>query len=53
MKSKNLLNNKKSISNYLLKNFLFFDIEKKKNIKNDIYIKNKIIENLGENYQFY
>ena len=49
MKSKNLFNNKKSFSNYLLKNCLVVDIEKKKIIKNDIYIKNKIIENLGEN----
>ncbi|MFL2679350.1 MAG: dihydroorotase [Alphaproteobacteria bacterium] len=50
MNIKNSFNNNKKLSkNYLLKNCLLVDVKKKKIIKSDIFIKNKNIENLGEN----
>ena len=46
---KNFNNNKKSSQSYLLKNCLVIDNVKNKILKNDIYIKNRVIEDIDKN----
>ena len=46
---KNFNSNKNSSQSYLLKNCLIIDNVKNKILKNDIFIKNKIIEDIGKN----
>ena len=46
---KNFNNNKKSSQSYLLKNCLVIDNVKNKILKNDIYIKDKVIEDIDKN----
>ena len=49
-KNKNPFNNdKKTLKKYLLKGGSIIDAQKKKIIRKDLYIKNKIIEKIGEN----
>ena len=46
---KNFNNNKKSSQSYLLKNCLIVDNVKNKIFENDIYIKDKLIEDIDKN----
>ncbi len=49
MKITNPFNNKKTTQKFLLKNCLLVDTKKQKILKRDIFIKNKIIEEIGNN----